>query len=96
MPYINMNQPQVYMWPLPPEPPSHVVIVSDEQRRDSGIHMHVAILPQTPLPHNIEQSPLSCTGPCWLSILSVAVCTCPSQTLVSSRILPCSNHKFIL
>ena len=40
--------------------------------------------PQTPLPprlpHNIEQSSLCYTvGPCWLSILNRAVCTCPSQ-----------------
>ena len=33
------------------------------------------------LSHNIEQSSLSYTlRPCWLSILSTAVCTCPSQT----------------
>ena len=52
------------------------VIVSD---------IHVSILPQTPfpsrLPHNIKQSSLYYTvGLCWLSILSIAVCTCPSQT----------------
>ena len=36
------------------------VIVSSEQRRDSAIHIHVSILPQTPaaiqLAHNIEQT----------------------------------------
>ena len=49
--------------------------------------MYVAILPQTPLPsrlpHNIEQSSLCYTnqaGPCWLSILNIAVCTSPTQT----------------
>ena len=52
------------------------VIVSD---------IDVSILPQTPfpsrLPHNIKQSSLCYTvGPCWLSILSIVVCTCPSQT----------------
>ena len=57
------------------------MIVSGEQRRDSAIHIHVSILPQTPLPsrlpHNIQQSSLCCTvGPCWLSILNIAVCTC--------------------
>ena len=34
-------------------------------QRDSAIHIHVSILPQTPLPsrlpHNIEQSSLCCT-----------------------------------
>ena len=39
-----------------------VVIVSGGQQRDSAIHSHVSILPQTPLPsrlpHNIEQSSL--------------------------------------
>ena len=51
-----------------------------EQQRDSAIHMHVSILPQTPLPsrlpQNIEQSSMCCTaGPYWLSILNRAVCT---------------------
>ena len=37
-------------------------------------------------------------GPCWLSILNIAVCTFPSQTLLLSlpRILTCGNHKFVL
>ena len=40
--------------------------------------------PQTPLPsrlpHNIEQSsPCYTVGPCWLSILNTAVCTCWSK-----------------
>ena len=49
--------------------------VSGKQRKDSAIHRHVSILPQTPLasrlPHNIEQ-PFVCStvGPCWLSILN--------------------------
>ena len=56
------------------------VIVSGEQQRDSAIHMHVSTLPQTPLPsrlpHDIGQSSLCYTvGPCWLSILNMAVCT---------------------
>ena len=57
---------------------NNVVIVSGEQRRDSAIHMHVSVLPQTPfpsrLPCNTEQSSLCFTvGPCWSSILNVAV-----------------------
>ena len=45
------------------------MIVSDAQQSDSAIHVHVSILPQTPLPsklpYNIEQSSLCCTvGPC--------------------------------
>ena len=64
---------------------NNVVIVSSRQQRDSAIHIHVSILPQTPfpsrLPHNIEQSSLCYTvHPCWLSVLNTAVCTCPSQT----------------
>ena len=39
---------------------NNVVIVSDGQQRDSAIHIHVSILPQTlllpSLPHDIEQS----------------------------------------
>ena len=62
------------------EPIKNVVIVSDELGRYSGIHMHVSILCQTPLPSrlapNIEQNSLCYTvGPCWLSVLNIAVCT---------------------
>ena len=63
----------------------NIVIVSGEQRRNSAMHIHVSILPQTPLPtrllHNIEQSSIFYTlGPCWLSILNIAVYTWPFQT----------------
>ena len=62
-----------------------MLCVSGGQQRDSANHIHISILPQTPLPSrlplNTEQSFLFCTvGPCWLSILNRAVCTCPSQT----------------
>ena len=62
-----------------------MVIVLGEQQRDSAICIHVFILPLTPipskLPHDIEQSSLCyILGPRWLSILNIAVCTCPSQT----------------
>ena len=62
------------------------MIVSGELQRDSVIHKHVSVLPQTPLPsrlpHNIEQSSMSyIVGPCWLSILKIAVCTCVDATL---------------
>ena len=64
---------------------NNIVIVSGEQGRDSAIHIPVSILPQTAilsrLPHNTEQSSLCYTvGPCWLSILNMAVCTRQSQT----------------
>ena len=64
---------------------NNVVIVLGEQQRDSAIHTHGSILPQTPLPsrlpHNMEQSSRCYTvSPCWLSILSIAVCTYPSLT----------------
>ena len=67
------------------QPINNVVTISGEQRRDLAMHTHVSILLQTPLPssqpQNIEKSPMCYTvGPCWLSILNIAVCTCPSQT----------------
>ena len=41
---------------------NRVVIVSDGQQRDSAIHTHVSILPQTllsfRLPYNLEQTSL--------------------------------------
>ena len=63
----------------------NVVLVSDVEQSDSFIHMHVFILSQVlfsfRLLQNIEQSSLCYTvGPCWLSILNIAVCICQSQT----------------
>ena len=61
---------------------NNILIVSGGQQRDSVMHIHVSILPQTPLPsrlpHNTEQS-FMCyrIGLCWLSILNTAVCSCP-------------------
>ena len=62
-----------------------VVLVSGIQQSDSVIHVHVSILAQIlflfRLLHSIEQSSLDYTvGPCWLSILNIAVCTRQSQT----------------
>ena len=57
---------------------NNVVVVSDEQQRDSDIHVPVSILPPNPLPsrlaHNVERS-FTCYTicPCWLSILNIAV-----------------------
>ena len=73
-----------------------MVIVSGRQQRDSAMHIYVSILPQTPLPsrlpHDFEQSSLCYTvGPCWLFILNIAECACPSQT--SYHFAPPSNRK---
>ena len=59
------------------------MIASGRPKRNSATHIHVSILPQIPLlsrlPHNSEQTSLSYkVGPCWLSILNTALCTCPS------------------
>ena len=67
------------------QPMDSVVIVSGEQQRDSGMHIHVPILLQTPLPsrlpHDVDQGPLCyIAGSCWLSILTITVYTCQSQT----------------
>ena len=64
---------------------NNVVLVSGVQQSDSVIHIYVSILFQILFPfrllYNIEQSFLCYTvGPCWLSILDIAVCTCRSQT----------------
>ena len=62
---------------------SNVVLVSGVQQRDSVIHIHGCILFQIlfliRLLQNIEPSSLCYTvGPCWLSILNIAMCTCRS------------------
>ena len=67
------------------------------------LHTHVSILLQILFPfgllQNIEQRSLCYTvGPCWLSVLNIAVCTCRSQTpnLSPPPTFPPSNHKFVL
>ena len=63
---------------------NNVVIVSGGLQRDSAIYIHIFILPQnlpSRLPHDIEQSSMSyIAGPCWLSILNMAVDTYSFQT----------------
>ena len=54
-------------------------MISDEQKRDSAIHLWLFVLPQTSLssrlPYNIEQSSMCYTvGLCSLPILNLAVC----------------------
>ena len=58
---------------------NNVMLASGIQQSDSVIHIHVSILFQIIFPirllQNIEQSSLCYTvGPCWLSILKIAVC----------------------
>ena len=53
------------------------MIITEEQWRNSAIHIHMSILPQTSLlsrlPHDIEQSSMYYTvDPFWLSILNIA------------------------
>ena len=60
--------------------PINNVVVSGEQRRDSAIHIHVSILPETLLPScgYTTLSRVLCAyrvGLCLLSILHIAVCT---------------------
>ena len=48
-------------------------------------YIHVSIVSQICFPirllYNIQQSsPCYTVGPCWLSILKVVVCSCPSKT----------------
>ena len=71
----------------------NAVIISGEKWRVSAIHIHVSNLPQTTLPsrlpHNTKQSSMYYIGgPCWLSILTIAMCSCPSQTLPFSHSFP--------
>ena len=59
---------------------NNVMLVSGVKQSDSVIHILVSILFQIILPfkllQSIEQSSLCCTvGPCWLSVLNIALCT---------------------
>ena len=69
---------------------------ADSKGTQLDIYPHVSILPQTPLPRrllcNVEQSSLCYTvGPCQLSILYIAVCTCPSQIDIYCEMI-CHNE----
>ena len=64
---------------------NNVVLVSGVQQSDLFIYIHVSILFQIlllfKLLQSIKQSSLCYTvGPCWLSILNIAVCTHKPQT----------------
>ena len=79
---------------------NNVVLVSGVQQSDSVIHIHVSFLFQVLFPfrllQNIEQSSLCYTvGPCWLSILNIAVCTCQWDTILNKTFtghLLCARH----
>ena len=82
-----------------------LVIDSGEKQRDSALHIHVFIpihVSKRPfLPgFHIEQNSMFYTiDLCWLSILNIAVCTCPSLTpfqLSLPPILPPGNYKLVL
>ena len=55
-------------------PANNVLIISSEQQRGSAVHIHVSVLPQTPLPsrlpHNTEQSSLCCTAGQWMNFFN--------------------------
>ena len=59
-----------------------VVIVSGEQQRVSALHIHVYILPQTPLPSGLPHSPehVLYSRSLFVIHLKCSVCTYPPQT----------------
>ena len=76
-----------------------IVLVSGVQQSDSGICMHVPIPFQILFPLRLlqktEQSSLCYpVGPCWLSILNIAVSI--YQLQAPNLSLPFGNHKFVL
>ena len=82
------------------EPINNFVTVSGEQLRDSAIHMHVSILPQTllpsRLPHNIEQSSLCyLVGLCWLSILNPLICLTNNHIFILFIFLGLPTHSYV-
>ena len=74
---------------------NNVVIVSGEQQRDSAIHMHVSILPQTPLPSRRPHTQHSslCNSRSLL-IIHFKYSSVYMSTPNSPAALHPSNHKF--
>ena len=78
LPVVFLNIESFFFFCIGVQPVNSVVMVSGEQWRDSAIHIHASILPQTHLPfrlpRNIEQSFLCYTvGSWWLAILNIAI-----------------------
>ena len=68
--------------------------------KDSAIHMHVSIPPQTfihPGSHiTLHRAPYT-VGPCWLSIFTTAVSACsPPGPILLPLLFSTGNHKVIL
>ena len=77
---------------------NEAVLVSGVQQGDSIVHIHVSIPFQFLFPLRLlqktEQSSLCYPiGPCWSSILNIAVCVCQFQAPNLS--LPFGNYKFV-
>ena len=75
------------------------MIISGEQPRASAMHVHVPILPQTPLPsrlpHNTAQSSTcSAVGPCWWSFLHIPVSGLPWWLSGKESLSQCRRHRF--
>ena len=68
-----------------------VVIVSGEQQRDLAIHMHVSILPQTPLPSRWPHTQCNSRS---LLIIHFKYSSVYMSTPNSPAALHPSNHKF--
>ena len=72
-------------------------IVSGGQQRNSAIHIHVFILPQTPLlsrlTHNIEQSSMYRVLYCRWRRLFLIWAVCKTCILVIPRLYQCSKKK---
>ena len=54
---------------------NNVVIVSGVQQSDSVVHIHVSVLFKILFPFRLSHKSSLCytVGPCWLSILNIAV-----------------------
>ena len=83
---------------------NNVMVVSGEQQKDSAVHIHTAVLPQTPhpsrLPHNIQQSPMCyIVRTCWLfpfKYSSAYMSISNSLTMPSSHYHKFTKHVFLI
>ena len=78
---------------------NNAVIISGELQRDSAMHVHASILPQTPLPsrlpHKAGQSSMrSAAGPGWWSILNIPVRGRPWWFSSEESLCQCRRHRF--
>ena len=87
LPYVNINQPQVYIYPFPPKSPSHPILLSRLSQSTGLSSLHHTVHREL----CVVELPLAICFTCgnvYVSLLfSQFVPPCPSPTVATSSVL---------